>query len=57
MDSVLFRIRFANLYNHPFTQNLIYKNADNTEIDSLLIYDDGLHGDSLANDGIYGVYL
>ena len=57
MDSVLFRIRFENLYNHPFTPNLIYYNADNTEIDSLLIYDDGLHGDSLANDGIYGGYI
>jgi hypothetical protein len=57
VDSVLFRIKFTNLYNHQFTPNLIYANSDSTEIDSLTLLDDGVHGDSLANDGIYGGYI
>jgi len=57
IDSVLFRIRFLDLYNHHFTPHIIYSNADNTDIDSLTLFDDGLHGDSLANDGLYGSYI
>ena len=56
-DSVLFRTRFHNIYQHPFTANLIYANLDSTQIDSLPLLDDGLHGDSLANDGLYGAYI
>jgi hypothetical protein len=33
---------------------IIYKH-NSMQYDSLLMYDDGLHGDSLANDGIYGI--
>jgi len=57
VDSVLFRTRFSNIYNHPFTPHLIYANTDSSIIDSLTLFDDGLHGDSLANDGIYGGYI
>ena len=57
MDSVLFRIKFTNIYDHQFTSNLIFANSDNSLIDSLTLFDDGLHGDSLANDGLYGVYI
>ena len=57
MDSVLFRTRFSNIYNHQFTPHLIYANTDSTQIDSLTLFDDGLHGDSLSNDGIYGGYI
>jgi CubicO group peptidase (beta-lactamase class C family) len=57
VDSVLFRTRFSNIHNHPFTPHLIYVNTDSTLIDSLTLFDDGLHGDSLANDGIYGGYI
>jgi hypothetical protein len=56
-DSVLFRTRFSNIYNHQFTPHLIYTNTDSTQIDSLVLFDDGLHGDSLSNDGIYGGYV
>jgi len=57
VDSVLFRTTFLNFSNHQFTANLIYTNLGNTQTDSLTLFDDGLHGDSLANDGIYGVYI
>jgi predicted GH43/DUF377 family glycosyl hydrolase len=57
VDSVLFRTTILNFSNHQFTANLIYKNLENTLTDSLTLYDDGLHGDSQPNDGIYGVYI
>ena len=54
IDSVLFNTRFSNIYNHTITPYLIYANLDSTQIDSLTIFDDGMHGDSLASDGLYG---
>ena len=56
-DSVLFRTTILNFSNHQFTANLIYTNLENTQTDSLTLYDDGLHEDSQPNDGIYGVYI
>ncbi len=56
-DTVKFMTRFSSLYNHPFTAQLIYINSGSTEIDSTMLFDDGLHSDSLANDGIYGGYI
>ena len=57
VDSILFRTRFSNIYNHQFTPYLIYANLDSTFIDSLTLFDDGLHGDLLPNDEIYGGYI
>ena len=56
IDSVLFRTRFSNIHNHTFTPYLIYNDFNSTEIDSLILFDDGLHGDSLVNDGLYSAY-
>ncbi len=56
-DSVWFRIKFTNFYDHTFTPRLVYANLESAEKDSLMLYDDGLHGDSLANDNIYGNYI
>jgi CubicO group peptidase (beta-lactamase class C family) len=56
-DSVLFQTKFSNIYNHQFTPHLIYVNTDSTQIDSLTLFDDGLHGDFFSNDGIYGGYI
>ena len=53
-DSVLFRTKFSNINNHSFTPHLIYTNSENMDLDSLTLYDDGLHGDLLSKDGIYG---
>src|SRR3990172_8028809 len=57
IDSVLFRTRFSNINDHQFTPRLIHANSDSTQIDSLTLFDDGIHGDSLANDGLYGRYI
>ena len=57
IDSILLRTRFSNIYNHQFTPHLIYANLDSTQIDSLSLFDDGIHGDSLANDGLYAAYI
>ena len=56
-DSVLFRTTFLSYSYHQFTAKLIYTNLENTLTDSLTLYDDGLHGDSQPNDGLYGVYI
>jgi len=57
VDSVLFKTKFSNIHNYQFIPHLIYANLDSTLIDSLTLFDDGLHGDSLSNDGIYGGYI
>ena len=57
VDSVLFTTAFFNFNNRPFTSKLIYTNLENTQTDSLTLYDDGQHGDSQPNDGIYGAYI
>ena len=56
-DSILFRIRISNIKNLQFTLHLIYSNQDGIEVDSIKLYDDGLHTDSLSNDGLYGAYI
>jgi CubicO group peptidase (beta-lactamase class C family) len=57
IDSVLFRTRISNVYNHQFTSHLIYANTNSTQKDSLTLYDDGKHGDLLVGDGFYGGYI
>ena len=57
VDSILFTTRFSNPNNHPFTAYLIYASSDQSQMDSLVLADDGLHGDSLSGDGFYGRYI
>ncbi|MCJ7555224.1 MAG: T9SS type A sorting domain-containing protein, partial [Ignavibacteriaceae bacterium] len=57
IDSILFTTRLSNAGNHQFTAHLICFNSDSTQIDSLALFDDGFHGDSLSNDGLFGVYI
>ncbi len=57
IDSVLLITRFKNIYQHQFIPHLIYSDINNTQIDSLLFFDDGLHGDSLASDGLYSATI
>ena len=57
IDSILFNTTFSNIYGHPYTPYLIYSNSDRKEIDSLKLFDDGLHGDKNVNDGIYAGYI
>jgi hypothetical protein len=56
-DSILFTTKFFNLYKHQLAPYLICANSSGTPIDSVMLFDDGRHGDSLANDGIYGAIL
>lgn len=57
IDSVLIRTRFYNYQNYEFTAHLICSNTAGRQIDTLTLFDDGLHGDSLPNDGLYGAYI
>ena len=57
IDTVLFRTKFSNIYNHPFTPQLIYINSDTTQIDSITLFDDGKHGDIISGDEIYGGFI
>ena len=57
IDSILFTTKFSNIYKHQFTPHLLCAKTDGSQVDSLTLFDDGLHGDSLANDGIYGAYI
>jgi len=57
VDSVRVFTKFRNVDDHPFTAQVIYSSLDNTQIDSLELLDDGMHGDSLSGDGIYGCYI
>jgi CubicO group peptidase (beta-lactamase class C family) len=56
-DSIIVRTEFSNFYQHNFTATAIYVNSDSSSVDSIALYDDGLHGDSLANDGIWGGFI
>ena len=56
-DSVLFRTKFSNPDNLQFTTNLICTNSNGNQVDSVCLYDDGVHGDSLANDGLFAAYV
>ena len=46
--------QFSNPNNHNFIAYAILNNMDDTTIDSVRLFDDGQHGDDLANDGIWG---
>ncbi len=57
IDSLLFNIRFSNPNSHEFISHLIYANDDQSIIDSVILYDDGAHGDLEGNDNIYGNHI
>ena len=58
IDSILFRIAFPSFNkDQKMTVNLLYNNTSGTVSDSVTIFDDGLHEDSLSSDGIYGGYI
>ncbi len=57
VDSVLFRTTFSNIYGHQFTPRLIYANSDSSVLDSVSLFDDGMHGDLSPGDGVFGAYI
>ncbi len=58
LDSVLFRTTFPN-FNQAgnFEPHLLYSVPYAPVIDSVMLYDDGLHEDSLSGDGIFAAYI
>jgi hypothetical protein len=58
IDSVLFRITFPNFDpEENFDAHLLYGPPFEPVTDSLLLFDDGMHEDSLAGDGIFAVFI
>jgi len=57
IDTIIITTNFENIYQHNFTANAIYTSSDNAYVDSTVLYDDGLHGDSLAGDGLWGGFI
>ena len=57
IDTLTIRTEFSNFNQHDFTANSIYVSSDSSLIDSVALYDDGMHGDSLAGDGIWGGFI
>lgn len=57
LDTLSVTTKFSNTDGHNFTSNIIFTSSDSSYIDSTSLYDDGLHGDSLANDGLWGGFI
>ena len=56
-DSVLITARLANPLDHPASVSTIVTDELNVVRDSLLMLNDGLHGDGSAGDSIWGCYI
>jgi hypothetical protein len=57
IDSLNITANVKNPPNHNLEVAVIIDIVDSINVDSLLMFDDGNHGDSLAGDGLYGVYV
>jgi hypothetical protein len=57
VDTLIVRTEFSNVFQHNFSANAVFIRSDGVIIDSSALYDDGLHGDSLTNDGIWGGFI
>jgi len=56
-DTLTITANVANPNSHNINPAIIINTLDSIFVDSLLLYDDGNHGDSLAGDGLYGTFL
>jgi hypothetical protein len=56
IDTLNITAHVTNPQNHNLQVAAIINTIDTVFIDSLPMFDDGNHGDSLAGDGIYGCY-
>jgi hypothetical protein len=54
MDTLQVKTGFVNRDNHPFNAYAIFISSDSVYSDSIQLFDDGMHGDGNANDGIWG---
>jgi hypothetical protein len=56
-DILYFTANLVNTNQHEVSANVIYTSQDNSISDSTILYDDGQHGDSLANDNLWGAFI
>ncbi|MFC2121312.1 kelch repeat-containing protein [Bacteroidota bacterium] len=56
-DYLSVKTNFVNKLNTDITAFATFKSTDGLVNDSVLLYDDGLHEDVSAQDGIYGTYI
>jgi len=56
-DTLTITANVANPNNHNINPAIIINTLDSVFVDSLPLFDDGNHGDSLAGDGLYGTFL
>jgi hypothetical protein len=57
IDTLTITANVANPNTHNISVAAIINTLDNVFVDSIPMFDDGNHGDSLAGDGIYGCFL
>ena len=57
VDTLTIATNFSNMNQHNFSANAIFITTDSSYIDSIALYDDGLHGDKLAGDGLWGGFI
>ncbi len=56
-DSIQFNTVISNPHNFPFDNTVRITTQDHEPVGEFTLFDDGLHGDSLAQDNIWGNYL
>jgi hypothetical protein len=56
-DTVTITANVKNPPNHNLNVAALINTLDSVFVDSLPMFDDGNHGDSLAGDGLYGCYV
>ena len=56
-DSLLFQTGFKNPGGFSFENTLVIENPKLETIFERVLYDDGEHGDEMAEDGIWGTYI
>ncbi len=56
-DSLPVQTDFVNDLNAEFSSYAIFTGLSDMATDSVLLYDDGLHDDGAALDGLYGTYI
>jgi len=55
-DTLKIKAYTVNPQNHPVSVNAKFLGASTAYIDSVILYDDGMHGDENPNDNIWGNY-
>lgn len=57
IDTLIINSEFMNPYSHSMNANAIINSIDQSYKDTLQLFDDGNHGDSLSGDGIWGNFI